>query len=208
MATINQYKGWFPIVSAVLLLSFWVLFALFLPMNQAYLNWVLNKHWTWINGVGFLGSLSGFLAVNALFQYKGYSAKWDYIIYCVVQIGIISLTSLLFFEAFILKGIAKISPELIVLNQGFYKESAFRWANLIGGIFFSSGMVLMSISMLKKTSFKPWKLVLLILGAPLFGIVWMPGNLRILGVLLFSISYMAIGVEMLKVEKEKKRTTH
>ena len=206
MATINQNKGWFPIVSAVLLLSFWILFALFLPMSQAYVNWVLNKHWIWINCVGFLGSLSGFFAVNALFQYKGYSGKWDDVIYGVVQTGIIFLTSLLFFETFILKGIAKISPELIILNQGFYLESAFRWANLIGGILFSFGMVLMSFSLLKKGSFKSWKLAFLILGAPLFGIVLVPGNLRILGVLLFSISYMAMGFEMLK--KENKNRAH
>ena len=169
-------------------------------MQKEYLNWVLDDDWTWINIIGFSGSILGVLAVSAMVQYKQNKSIFDFIAYGCSVIGIGFLTSILFFESFILKSIARTNPELINFNTGFYTEPIFNQANLMGGMFFSIGMIGLAILMIADKTFKTWKLVLLMIGAPLFGIMLMPGNVRIVGVLLYSVAFIGIGIEMVKTK--------
>ena len=104
----------------------------------------------------------------------------------------------MFFESFILIGIAIQSPEIIDLNAGFYQENIFKMASLSGGLLLSAGALILGVSLIKRNIFKRWKVVTFMLACPMFGIVIMPGNVRLLGVLLYSISLIAIGVEMNK----------
>ena len=194
---ISNLNGWFPIITAVLMLSFWILFAAFLPMQEEYLKWVLDDDWTWINLIGFVGSTFGVFALTAIFSTLRNKNYLDYIGYGVGIAGIVILTSILFFETFILKGIALQKPELIDLTQGFYQYSIFKLANVSGGILLTVGFIILGIKMLYLSTFKAWKIVLLMIACPLFGIVLMPGNVRLLGVLLYSISFIAIGIEMI-----------
>lgn len=193
-----QNSGWFPISTAVLMLLFWTLFAVFLPMQENYVNWIFDSDWTWINVIGFIGSLMGIFAFNSIFSALDSERNTDFIGYFTAIIGIVMLTSILFFEAFILKGIAIESPELIDLNAGFYQNIAFKTANLSGGVLLTIGVLILGISMLRRKTFKKWKVILFMIACPLFGIVIMPGNLRLLGVLLYAISLIAIGIEMNK----------
>lgn len=191
-------SGWFPISTAVLMLLFWTLFAVFLPMQEAYINWVLDSNWTWINIIGFIGSLLGIFALNSIAAALNSEKNIDFIGYLAAVCGVTILTAILFFEAFILKGIAIQNPEIINLNEGFYQNSTFKTANLSGGLLLSIGALILGFSMIKKRTFKKWKVILFMLGCPLFGIVIMPGNVRLIGVLLYSISLIAIGIEMIK----------
>ncbi len=189
-------NGWIQIASALLLFFFWLLFAIFLPMKNAYVDWVLDKDWVWINTIGYFGSLLGVFAITGIHQYVKKKNTFEFLSYFSAITGIVALTSLLFFEAFILKGLAKQSPEIIRLNEGFYAELPFFVVNLTGGILFSLGIVGLCFSMIRYRTFKRWKLLLLIAGAPMFGIVLMPGNIRLLGVLCYIIGFTGIGIEM------------
>ena len=124
------YSGWFPISTAALMLSFWILYAIFLPMQKAYIYWVLDNDWTWINLVGFMGSLMGIFALNSIFLILDSKRITDFIGYFIGVSGIVILTATLFFEAFVLKGIALENPNLIDLNSGFYQDITFRNATL------------------------------------------------------------------------------
>ena len=190
-------SGWLLIISASLLALFWVLFALFLPMQKPYISWVLDDDWTWINCIGFSGSLTAVLAVMALFEFKKRKGYFDYIAFAFAIIGTVYLTSILFFEAFILKGIALVNPELILLDGSFYMYPSFKVANIVGGISFSFGMIGLSVRMMKERTFRRWKLIMLLIASPLFGIVLFSGNIRLIGVLLFTISFVSIGKEMI-----------
>lgn len=194
----NNRNGWFPIIAAVLMLSFWILFAVFLPMKEEYVNWVLDDDWTWINIIGFIGSAFGIFALQAIFSTIKGKNTVDRILFGTGVIGIVILTSLLFFETFILKGIALQNPELIDLNGSFYQYPIFKLANLLGGILLSISFFGLGVRMIILSTFKKWKLILLMIACPLFGIVIMPGNLRLLGVLLYAVSLIAIGIEMIK----------
>ena len=195
----ETYKyGWFPIITAVLMLTFWILFAVFLPMQENYINWVMDNDWTWINVIGFAGSTFGAFALNAIFISLTNKNKLDLMAYGFALTGIIILTSILFFEAFILKGIAIENPDLINLNGSFYQYPLFKLANLSGGILLSVGFLILGIRMLAQRTFKTWKIILLIIACPLFGIVIMPGNIRLVGVLLYSVAFISIGIEMIK----------
>ena len=84
-----QNSGWFLISTAVLMLSFWVLFAVFLPMQEDYVNWVLDKDWTWINLIGFIGSLMGIFALDSLFLVLDSESNTDYVGYFMAVSGVV-----------------------------------------------------------------------------------------------------------------------
>jgi hypothetical protein len=157
----------------------------------------MDDDWTWINIIGFIGSIFGAFALTAIFSVKTNRNTLDLSAYGIALTGIIILTCILFFEAFILKGIAFQSPGLIDLNGSFYQYPAFKLANLSGGIFLTVGFLVLGIRMIQQETFKKWKIILLMIACPLFGMVIMPGNLRLVGVLLYSIAFSAIGIEMI-----------
>ena len=180
----------------ILIFLFWMLFAFLLPMTEPYVNWLLDADWIWVNSIGFIGSSLGIFVLAALYYYRESEYWLDMFAFVLASIGVICLTGLLFFEAYILKGIALINPDLIVLNQGFYDETSFRLVNLIGGICFSTGFIIVGINMIKDKTFKRWKLILLIIGAPLFGNVFVPGNFRLIGVLLYVVAFISMAFEL------------
>ena len=193
-------QGWLPIISASMLFIFWIFFAVFLPMTEPYINWVMDNDWIWVNTLGFTGSTLGIFSLYSIYYTIDSRKNLEAIAMGLSVFGIAILTSILFFESFILKGIALENESLIDLNAGFYAFVPFRLASLAGGMMFSAGMIILGIRMVQKKTFKRWSLLLLIIGCPLFGITIMPGNLRLLGVLLYSIAFIAIGVQMLKKE--------
>lgn len=192
-------SGLTVIVSTGLLFVFWIFFAVFLPMSSPYNQWVADSDWFWVNSIGFTGSLFGVFAFQQFYSCKHSKTPFSLLLYLSGQIGIVILTCLLFFETFILKGIVIQNPDLVQLNHGFYTYTPFRLINIIGGGLFSIGTVGVSLSMMKDRSFKKWKLILLSCGAPLFGLVFVPGNLRLVGLLLYAIAYISIGLEMIKM---------
>ena len=194
----NDKQGWLPITSASLLLTFWIFFAAFLPMKEPYINWVMDDDWIWINTLGFVGSTLGILSLFSIYLRINSRGLLERIAFGLSIFGIAVLTSILFFESFILKGIALENESLVDLNGSFYSFQPFKLVSLAGGIIFSAGMILLGFFMIKKKTFNRWSLILLIIGCPLFGIMLVPGNLRLLGVLLYSIAFISIGIQMLK----------
>jgi hypothetical protein len=195
-------KGLFLISSGALLLIFWILFAVFLPMTEPYINWVMDPDWLWINSIGFTGSLLGLFAMNELRSKADTSDKLASLGYFFSIFGVIILTSLLFFEAFILKGIALQSPTLVDLDGSFYQYWPFKSIGLAGGLSLSLGAFLLGWRLYSKASFRKWKVIVFMISCPLFGIVLMPGNLRLLGVLMYTVAFISMGVELLKTRKE------
>jgi hypothetical protein len=133
-------------------------------MKEPYLNWVLNEHWVWINFIGFAGSILGLFALLAIFSHLQVRRTFEYVGVGLGIIGIVILTCILFFEAFVLKGIALIQPDLVVLNSGFYLFSPFKAINLVGGILFSIGIFLLGLKLIKESTFKKWKTIMLMVG--------------------------------------------
>ena len=199
-----KYYGWLPIIAGGGMFAYWILFALFLPMKDPYVIRVLDNDWNWINLMGFIAPTSGIFAILVIYSYHSCRKTIDQLGLCFTITGIVILTSILFFEAFILKGIAIEDPELINLDGSFYKYTWFRMANLSGGILLTIGIMLLGGQLLKHHTFKKWKTLMLIFALPLFGLVVLPGNIRLLGVLLYSTSLIAIGIEMTKKQMPTK----
>lgn len=190
--------GYFLIASGGLMGAFWTLFALFLPMQEAYLNWVMNPNWTWINVIGFMGSLLGIFAIQTLYQLLNSSGVLIKLAYVLSVIGVVILTSILFFEAFILKGIAVEAEEMIKLGVGFYVHPPFETINLIGGIAMTFGMSVIGYHLLQQALVKRWKVIMLMISIPLFSLVVLPPNARLVGVLLYTISFIGLGIELVR----------
>jgi hypothetical protein len=196
MNALNK-SGYPIIISSSLLFVFWILFAVFLPMQEEYIHWVMDSDWVWVNSVGFLGSLLGIFAINSFFS-NGQNSKTEGILYICSIAGIVIMTAILFFEAFILKGIAIQQADIVVLNEGFYLFAPFRLVSLLGGILLSVGIIGICIKYIKLRQLKSWKLITLAIGTPLFSLIIVPGNLRLLGVLLYFIGFLFIGIEIQK----------
>lgn len=195
----NKHQGIALILSGSLLFLFWTLFALFIPMTEPYIKWVLDEDWIWINAIGFSGSMIGIFAITNLKSLVQKSRMAN--LFFILSIsGIVILSSILFFEAFILKGIARLAPEIVVLNEGYYIEPSFYGINLLGGLSFSGGVIGIASLLFRQGAIKKWKLITLMISCPLFGIVIMPPNLRLLGVLLYFISFLLIGVEIQRIK--------
>lgn len=203
MKRINLERlGWVLMLSGVSFLVYWLLYAMVLPMQQPYINWVLDPDWTWVNAFGFTSSAFGVFAVIALVAIPLKKSAFVWIGFVLSIIGIIILTSVLFFEAFILKGIALENASMVIIGDGFYLHAPFQGANLAGGIMFSTGLILLSSWLIKYKVFKVWKLVLLMISCPLFSLLIMPPNLRLVGVLLYAVSFTLIGLEWKKAHND------
>ena len=162
----------------------------------------MDDDWIWINTLGFIGSTLGILSLFSIYLTINTRGLLERVAFGLSIFGIAVLTSILFFESFILKGIAIENQALVDLSGSFYSFPPFKLASLAGGIIFSAGMMLLGVFMIKKKTFNRWSLILLIIGSPLFGIMLVPGNLRLLGVLLYSVAFIAIGVQMLKRDND------
>lgn len=193
----GKFKAWILILTGTLMFSYWILFALFLPMSEEYNKWILDPDWTWVNVIGYSASLFG---VFSLIVFKDLLHAYDKIVaisFPISLVGAIGLSSILFFEGFILKGITLENDSIIRLNESFYLHGPFKVANLLSGILFSTGVLVLAIKMIDQKSFRKWSLIVLLISCPLFSIVLFPGNIRLVGVLLYTTAFVSLGVQQL-----------
>ena len=201
MSLLNK-TGWFPIISGIALILFWILFALFLPMNEAYVNWVLDSDWVWINSIGFFGSTMGIFALYSIYSYGSPQNQLDKIGVIIGVAGIVLLSSLLFFEAYVLSILATIQPSIVNLNGELYTNPSFKAVSSLGGILLSIGVLFLSPGLFQQRTLNTWKIILLVISTPMFSLLFLPGNLRLLGVVLYSISLISLGIE---INNQKKK---
>jgi hypothetical protein len=197
MATASK-SGWLPILSASLLVICWTLFAILIPMKQEYVKWVLDINWVWVNTIGFLGAALGVFAFFAIYSYSNLRTTLDHLATGIAIMGAVMLSGILFFEAFILKGIALQVPDMVQVGEGFYLYPSFYYGNLAGGMMTSIGIIVLSYRLIKSKIFKTWKLVVLSIGTFFFTIVAIDPNLRLVGLVLYATGLISVGMEMLK----------
>lgn len=197
---LNCLTGCTLILSGLMMACFWTSFALFLPMQSPYIDWVLDRDWTWVNLLGFGGAVLGVLSLFVLFSILQRISTAGMLGLVLGVAGSTMLAGVLYFETFMLKGLARAAPELVDLGGPFYHYPVFRFANLSGGVMLTAGAVLLGLVLVRQAVLKRWKVSLWMVANPLFGLVILPGNLRLIGVLLYAVSMAAMGWEVFNKE--------
>jgi len=190
------FGSYFIIFSAVLMPIYWILFAVFLPMKENYIRWVSSKNWIWVNSVGFLGAIMGMLASFFIAVYVGESLI-NYLLLTCVIIGSVMMTSLLYFEAYILPGMVSSAPALVDQSSILYNSKSFKLIRLLGSFIFGAGYIIWAVIWLLSGKIPVWSSICIMIGAPVFSAIYLPGNLRLLGILLYSAGLMGIGLQIL-----------
>ena len=125
-------------------------------------------------------------------------AKTDPLFFHAALAGTLGLTCILFFETFILKAIALNHAVLVDPGSELYLYPPFRTVVITSGILFSIGYMGIAIKLMKQTAINRWLLSGLLIGAPLFGNVFIPGNIRLAGMLIFCLSLLTIGLKLIR----------
>ncbi len=186
-----DYGAYIVIPAGIIMPLYWILFALYLPMKEIYISWVSSKHWIWVNSIGFAAAIVGIIASFVIVQYIG-EQIFNYLSFIIVIIGSVIMASLLYFEAFILSGLLSPAPQLVNQQSELYNFKAFMRIRVIGGIIFSIGFIAWGIVWLASGKVPVWSSICMMIGAPLFSLVFLSGNLRLLGVLLYSTGLLGV----------------
>ncbi len=191
-----DYGAYIVISAAIIMPLYWILFAIYLPMKERYINWVSSKNWIWVNCIGFAGAIVGILGSFVIVLFIG-DTILNYLAFFIVVVGSVIMTSLLYFESFILPGLILPAPHLVNQQSELYKFKAFIRIRVIGGIIFSIGFIVWGIEWLASGKLPLWSSICMMIGAPLFSLVFLSGNLRLLGVLLYSAGLLGVGLKIL-----------
>lgn len=174
------------------MLLYWILFAIKIPMSENYIVWVLDNDWVWVNSIGFGGAILGFIGLDIIFRSADINRKQVEIFYWLSQVGIIILIIILFYETFIQKEIALRAPELVNLSQGIQESSLFKIPIYIGGIILGTGISGFILKLYKTKTYPGWMIVLLGIGILTFGLLFLPGQIRLVGVISYSTAMIGL----------------
>lgn len=188
--------AWVVLVAAVSFPVYWILFAIFLPMKEKYLNWVKSKNWIWVNSIGFVSVILGVFSAIFIANFIGPST-FNYFATALVIVGAILMGSLLYFETYILPGLAATEPKLVDQSGPFYNSKSFIYIRNIGSFTIALGFVLWGVVWIQSGIVPLWQSLAVMIGAPLFAPVTMNGNVRLLGIFLYSAGLIGFGINML-----------
>lgn len=194
---IPRTGAYVTLLASVLMPLYWISFALALPMREKYVNWVASKNWIWVNSLGFAAAIVGIGATVFIAVYLQPSLA-NYVSVAFVVVGSVMMTSLLYFEAYILPGMVTSAPNLVDQSSGLYTFSSFSVIRILGSLIFSVGFVAWGIVWISSGSMSLWSSLCIVLGAPLFALVFIPGNIRLVGVLLYSAGLFGVALRMLR----------
>lgn len=158
-------------LGAVLLLSFWYLYALVLPFDQLEDGiQALALHWAWpaINLTGGAGALAGLVGLASLWRAEaslhGKLGSTGVVFGCL---GLSMLGSNLFWEAIIWPPLAERAPDLLAFDGPLYRSRALVAFFALAGMLFSVGYVCVGAALGPVSPKAKWCFVV---GAPLFAL--------------------------------------
>ncbi len=194
----SNIGGYLTLLAAVIMPVYWMAFAFALPMKKKYVDSVSSKNWVWVNSVGFFGAIISMFAVLFIARYLG--VDWlNCSAVAIVITGSVMMISLLYFEAYVLPGLVAPAPSLVDQTSSLHTFRSFRLIRLVGSLTLSLGYTAWGIIWIKSGRLPVWSSVCVIIGAPLFSSVFLAGNLRLVGVFIYSAELIGVALRMLRI---------
>ncbi|MHA2174449.1 MAG: hypothetical protein ACXABI_06440 [Candidatus Hodarchaeales archaeon] len=197
-----RITGLANIVSAILLLLFWFLYAILLPINEVPTNYhllLLDPDWLLVNALGVIGfvlALVGFLGI--FFKQFDYLTELGMVGFFITFVGQILYNAGIYYETFIWPVLAENDPNLINLSNGpIYTNPIFSIMLLLAGSMYVLGFLIFGYSTYKTNSFPKWAILLLVIGVVMFIPGFFPYLIRTLGIIVYAIGLIWVGYTLI-----------
>jgi hypothetical protein len=204
MATFLDWAAIANILSGVLLLTFWSLFAVLLPYRQlsdTLSILVLNRYWVPVNLFGVTGAISGLFGLVGIFFRLGDNASCLSLIgFFLAFLGTLLILGTLLWDTVIWPILANHDPSLLDFQGPIYASRTFLPFFITAGLVYSVGYLLFGLAIANSPFIPAGAGWLLAAGGPLFGLGPLFGRLQVLartvGIVLLSASLIWLGFVM------------
>ncbi|HLE29114.1 MAG TPA: hypothetical protein VI793_13400 [Anaerolineales bacterium] len=196
-----RWSGLANILSGVSLALFWFSFPLLLPLQDLrsnYVNLVLDSDWVTVNALDIIGITLGLLGLIGLYAKQVEKAGiLGFVGFLLTFIGLALLEGIAFYETFIWPVLAVQAPTLLSFQGPLYTNTTFLLGSGLGLMTNGVGIILFGAAMLRAGILPRWGVLLLTVGAPLYGFGALFGELAIvlrsIGVALYAVGLAWLG---------------
>jgi len=201
------------IVSAVLLLLFWFLFAILLPLNEVPTNYhllILDPNWLLVNILGVFGFVLALVGILGLFFKQYNELTWYGVVgFLITFVGQVFYNAGMYYETFIWPILAASDPTLVELSTGpIYSNPVFFAMQMVAGTMYAVGFLIFAISAFRSKAFSTrptskWAILPLVLGVIMFIPGFFPYVVRTIGIVVYAIGIVWVGVILIRKEPAK-----
>lgn len=203
LSKLIKISGAANVLSAVLLLLFWFLFALLMPYQdlptaQTLAILVRDPDWLFINLLGVQGAmvgLAGFIGLH-VWWIEG-SGKLGLAGLTSGFIGLVMLTAQLMWEAFIWKVLIADYSDIFKFTGPLYSSPLFLGVAITAGLLFTVGFILTGLMLSRREPTLRIAAWCLVIGAPLFGLGALAGTAQVIvrsvGIVIFAVGLVWVG---------------
>ena len=198
-----KMSGAANILSAILLLLFWFLFALLMPYQelptaQTLAVLVKDSDWLLVNLLGVQGALVGLVGFIGLHLWRiEDSGRLGLAGLISGFIGLVMLTAQLMWETFIWKALIADFPDIFAFTGPLYSSPLFLGMAIVAGFLFTMGFILTGLMLSQREPTLRIAAWCLIIGAPLFGLGALAGTVQVfvrsVGIVIFAVGLVWVG---------------
>ncbi len=202
-----QWSGLINILSGLLMLAFWYLYAILLPyrrLSDTLSILVLDRQWSLVNVLGVSGSILGLLGLTGLFFVQiDQLGRLGIFGYLFAFVGAALLLGALLWDTIIWPILAQHDSTLLDFQGPIYSSRTFVPFFVLAGLVYSLGFIFFGIATAQAGVLPTWGGIMLAIGAPLFGLGAMFGSLQVvprtIGVTVFSLGLIWLGYSIIKI---------
>ncbi len=197
-------SGLINVIAGVTLIVYWYAFALFLPYRKLSTTLsilVKNRNWTWINGLGVFGALSGLLGQAGIYVIQAANTNlYASFGFYIASAGTTLLIGTMLWETILWPILVKHEETLLDFQGPIYTSKTFFPFFIVAGLIYSLGYILVGIGIVQADVLPRVAGYLLAVGAPTFGLGAMFGKaqvyVRSAGITLMSGGLIWLGLVM------------
>jgi hypothetical protein len=192
----------FCFASGGLLLAYWYLYVVFMPyrdLSTTLSILALHKHWTWINVLGVAGAAAGLLALPGIYlrqaEQVGALGLWGFLL---ALLGSALLLGPMLWDTILWSPLAHHDPSILDFKGPIYTSRAFVPFFVTAGLLWAAGMAMLGWATFQAGVLPRWGGLLLVVGAPLFGLGSLLGPLQVyprtVGITAFAAGLIWLGL--------------
>lgn len=183
MKTFVSWSGTFNILSGLLLLAFWYLYAALLPYNRLSSSLsilVEDSNWGFVNILGASGALLGVVGLVGLFiSLDGSLGRWGTAGFIIALLGSILMFAALLRDTLMWPILAGHDPSLLDFTGPIYASRTFVPFFIFSGLLYAVGNVLFGLAISGSGLYPSWTGHLLAWGALLFSLGAAAGGMQV-----------------------------
>jgi hypothetical protein len=204
MKNFIQWSGYINIISGILMLAFWYLYAALMPYGQLSNTLsilVQNRNWTFVNILGSTGALLGVVGLVGLFiSLEGNLGRWGTLGFVIAMVGSILLFAALLRDTLMWPILVGHDASLLDFTGPIYTSKTFVPFFIFSGVLYTLGNILFGLTIAGSGLYPAWTGHFLAWGALFFILGVATGSaqvyIRTIGITFYSIGLFWLGYLM------------